>query len=153
MLVLSGIMTGWISTTQAEDLPVVRDFTVEAKDASDKQKPILVLFMSDTCTYCEKVLQYYLLPMQHDHAYDNKVILRQIEIENNEKLVDFNGKTTSQSAFTKSYKIWAVPTVMLFDSQGHELTRIVGLLTEDFYLAYLDDAINESQAKIKAAAK
>jgi len=32
-------------------------------------------------------------------------------------------------------------------------TSIVGLLTVDFYLAYLDNAISESQAKIKATEK
>ena len=34
---------------------------------------------------------------------------------------------------------------------GQVLTSINGLLTVDYYLAYLDIAIDESQAKIKAA--
>jgi len=140
-----------IPAAQAEGLPTVQDFTVEAKASTTKQAPIMVLFMSKTCKYCEIVLQDFLLPMQRDHEYDNKVILRQIEFNSKNKLIDFNGKVTSQSAFASKYKVWAVPTIILFDGQGRELTKIVGLLTLDYYSAYLDDAIDESQAKIKSA--
>jgi thioredoxin-related protein len=153
LLISLATSASWMPASQAKGLPVVRNFTLEAKESRAKQAPIMVLFMSNTCTYCEKVLQDYLLPMQRDHEYDNKVILRQIEISSQDKLIDFNGKATTQSAYSSSHKIWAVPTIMLFDSQGRELTSIVGLLTVDFYLAYLDNAINESQAKIKAKAK
>lgn len=150
LLILLGTTASWMPTAHAEGLPVVKDFTVEAKESINKQIPILVLFMSNTCTYCEVVLQDFLLPMQRDPAYNNKVILRQIETSSKNKLIDFNGKITTQSAFASKHKAWAVPTVILFDSQGRMLTSIVGLLTVDFYLAYLDNAINESQEKIKA---
>ena len=153
LFILLGSAASWVPTAQAEGLPVVRDFTVEAKESMKKQAPILVLFMSKTCTYCEIVLQDFLLPMQRDPEYKNKVILRQIEISSKDQLIEFNGNLTTQTAFASKHKAWAVPTVVLFDSQGHVLTQIVGLLTLDFYQAYLDIAINESQAKIKAAAK
>jgi thioredoxin-related protein len=144
--------TSWMPAAHAEGLPVVRDFTIEAKESKHKQAPILVLFMSQTCPYCEQVLEEFLLPMQRNPDYAGNVILRQIDIGSSNKLVNFNGKITTQSVFAKAHDVWAVPTVMLFDSQGRELTKIIGLLTLDFYLAYLDNAINESQAKIKANA-
>jgi len=144
--------TNWMPAAHAEGLPVVRDFTIEAKASKHKQAPILVLFMSQACPYCEQVLEEFLLPMQRNPDYAGKVILRQIDIGSSNKLVNFNGKITTQSMFAKAHDVWAVPTVMLFDSQGRELTKIIGLLTLDFYLAYLDNAINESQAKIKANA-
>lgn len=153
LLVLLWATSNWMTIAQAEGLPVVQDFTLEAKESINKQAPILVLFMSKTCTYCERVLDEFLLPMQRRPGYDSKVILRQIDIFSSNKLINFNGKAISQSAFAKAHEVWAVPTVMLFDSQGRELTKIVGLLTVDFYLAYLDNAINESQAKIKTSAK
>jgi hypothetical protein len=40
---------------------------------------------------------------------------------------------------------------MLFDSNGRVLTSIVGLLTVDFYYAYLVNAIDDSLEKIKNA--
>lgn len=154
LLALLFITASWIPATQAATgLPVVQDFTIEAKESIKKQAPILVLFTSHTCTYCEIVLQDFLLPMQRDRGYDKKVILRQIETGSQDKLIDFNGATTSQSAFASKHQAWGVPTVMLFDNKGQVLTSIVGLLTVDYYLAYLDIAIEESQAKIKAATK
>ena len=141
------------SLSMAEGLLVVQDFTLEAKISVKKEAPSLVLFMSKSCVYCEKVLQDFLLPMQRDHAYDDKVILRQIETGSTAKLIDFDGKVTTHRAFSIQHKASAVPTVMLFDGRGRMLTQIVGLLTADYYLAYLDIAINESQDKIKAAAK
>ena len=152
-LILLATISGWIPTAQAAGLADVQDFRVEAKESRDKQVPILVLFMSESCPYCEQALKEFLLPMQRDPEYDNKVILRQVQIGSKDKLIDFNGKVTSQTMFARANKVWAVPTVVLFDSQGHVLTQIVGLLTLDFYQAYLDIAINESQEKIKAAAK
>lgn len=145
-------LSSWIFLAHADKLGGVQDFTVEAKVSADKQMPILVLFMSPSCPYCDVVLEEFLLPMQRNHEYDNKVILRQIDIGSKDKLIDFNGKTTTQSAFARAHKAWAVPTVMLFDSNGRVLTSIVGLLTVDFYLAYLDRAISESQDKIKVTA-
>lgn len=153
LLILWGLTASWMTTARADGLPDVQNFTLEAKQSLHKQAPIMVLFMSDSCTYCEQVLREFLLPMQRDAEYDNKVILRQIQIGSSQKLVDFNGKITNPGTFARAHKVWAVPTVVLFDSQGQVLTEIVGLLTVDFYQAYLDIAINESQAKIKAAAK
>jgi thioredoxin-related protein len=149
LIVLIFVTATGVSIAQTEGLQTVTDFRIEAKAAQKIKAPILVLFMSNTCHYCEIVLQDFLLPMQRDRSYDNKVILRQIETGSREKLIDFNGQITSQGAFASKHKAWGVPTVMLFDSQGNELTSIAGLLTVDYYLAYLDNAINESQEKIK----
>ncbi len=150
ILLLFLTLAGCKPAAEATGLVVPHDLRIEGKVSSTRQVPILVLFMSNTCPYCEIVLQDFLLPMQRDSEYDNKVILRQIETSNTGKLIDFDGNPTTYNAFARKHKVWGVPEVMLFDGQGHVLTSIKGLLTVDFYLAYLDNAINESQAKIKA---
>ena len=144
------IVSSWMPIVQAASLPFVNDFTVDAKESKQKQAPILVLFMSTSCHYCEIVLQDFLIPMQRDRAYDNRVILRQIETGSSAQMKDFNGEVTTQNAFSRKLKVWGVPRVVLFDSNGQVRATINGLLTVDYYLAYLDIAIDESQAKIKA---
>jgi len=139
------------SPAHAAGLPVVKDFTVEAKDARKRQVPILVLFMSESCSYCETVLEEFLLPMQRDPEYADKVILRQIESSSRDELIDFDGKVTTYRKFSGRHKVSGVPNVMLFDSNGQMLTFIEGLLTVDFYYGFLADAIEESLAKIRAA--
>jgi len=153
LLILLGAAAYWAPISKAAGLPVVKDFTLEAKISLEKQAPILVLFMSNSCIYCKQVLQDFLLPMQGNPEYDSRVILRQVETSSRDKLIDFDGKITTQSELANKHHARAVPTIVLFDSHGQELTRIVGLLTVDFYLAYLDSSISESQEKIKAAAK
>jgi thioredoxin-related protein len=151
-LVLIVATASWLPMAQAASLPTVTDFTIEAKAAQEKQVPILILFMSDTCHYCETVLNDFLLPMHRDPAFANKVILRQIETSSKDELIDFDGVSTSHRAFSSKNEAWAVPVVMLFDSHGQVLTSIVGLLTVDFYYFYLENAINESLEKIRTAA-
>ena len=139
------------SISQAVGLQIVKDFTIEARDAHNKQIPVLVLFMEEDCGYCETVLEDFLLPMQRDPEFQDKVILRQIESNSGDTLVDFDGKATTYRKFSSKHKVFGVPNVMLFDSNGQVLTSIEGLLTVDFYYAFLVDAIDESLAKIMAA--
>ncbi len=143
----------FIPMARADELPSVKDFTVDAKESHAKQKPILVLFMSKSCRYCKTVLQDYLLPMQRNPAFKDRVILRQIETNSRDTLIDFDGNKTSHSAFSAKHQVWGVPDIKLFDSNGQVLTSITGLLNVYFYYAYLENAIDESQAKIKAKSK
>jgi len=154
LALLISAWTIWTPATQAaEGLPVVRDFRIEAKDSVKNQAPILVLFMTPSCPYCKRALKDFLLPMQSNPEYDSKVLMRQVDYSSNKKLLDFKGKQTTQNKFAKTSNIMAVPTVVFFDSTGKELSRIEGLPSADFYQAYLDSAITESQEKIKATSK
>lgn len=152
--ILTWIALSWMpvaSMAAAEGLPYVQDFTVEGKKAQAQKLPILVLFMSPQCHFCERVLQEFLLPMTRNANYKTKVIMRQIDIGSNAKLRDFDGALTTQRQFASARRIQLVPTVKLFDGQGNEMTEpIVGLLTVDFYGGYLDNAIDEALAKIRA---
>jgi thioredoxin-related protein len=149
ILFLVSAINCW-SISLAAGLPVVKDFTVEAGEARKKQIPILVLFMGESCSYCETALNDFLLPIQRDPGYKDKVILRQIVSSSGDMLVDFDGKTTTYSRFSGRHNVSVVPNVMLFDSNGHELASIEGLLTVDFYYGFIVNAIKESLEKIKA---
>jgi len=144
---------GFGSMSYASGLPVVKDFTAEAKDAKSRKVPILVLFMDETCGYCKTVSEDFLQPMQRDPEFDNKVILRQIESSSEGTLIDFDGTPTTYREFSSKHNVRGVPNVMLFDSHGQMLTFLEGLTTVDFYYAFLLDAIDESLAKVKAASQ
>jgi len=149
ILFIAMAIANW-TVSRASGLPDVKDFTVEAADARKRQVPILVLFKDEYCSYCETVLDDFLLPMQRDPEFTDKVILRQIESGSADALIDFDGKTTTYSRFSSKHKVYGVPNVMLFDSNGQVLTSIEGLLTVDFYYGFLLDAINESLERVKA---
>jgi len=149
--ILAWITTSWGHAQSDVTVPLAQDFTVEARAAQTRQLPILVLFMSPDCSYCERVLQEFLLPMQRNAEYRSKVIMRQIEVDSDAKLRDFSGTVTTHTAFATQNKVYMVPVVKLFDAQGHELTApLVGLTTPDFYGGQLDQAIDEALVRVRS---
>lgn len=149
--ILAWITMGWGHAQSDVTVPLVQDFTVEARAAQSRQLPILVLFMSPDCSYCERVLQEFLLPMQRNAEYRSKVIMRQIDVDSDGTLRDFSGAVTTHTAFAGRNKVHMVPIVKLFNAHGHELTApLVGLTTPDFYGGYLDRAIDEALAKVRS---
>jgi thioredoxin-related protein len=149
ILVALACSTIFGTVAHAGNLPVPKNLQEEATTAREKQVPILVLFMSDDCTYCETALNDFLLPMQRDPEFANKVVLRQIETSKEDTLTDFDGKVTTYSRFARKHKVSVVPHVMLFDSLGRELESIQGLLTVDFYYGFLVKAIEDSTTTIR----
>jgi thioredoxin-related protein len=148
----------WFSMAGAanplDEILSATDLTREASVAQNRQVPILILFTSPKCAYCERVKQEFLLPMQRNPEYADKVILRQIEFQDRTRLVDFSGKITTPARFSRQQKVWLTPTVKLFDAAGHSLADpLVGLTTPDFYGVYLDRAIDEALTKIRAPSK
>ncbi|MEN6585705.1 MAG: thioredoxin fold domain-containing protein [Sulfuricella sp.] len=145
----------WIATAGAavrsDELSFATDLTRDAEVAREKRLPILILFVAPNCAYCERVRHDFLLPMQRNPEYANKVIFRQLYLKSGKTLLDFAGKKTSHSQFAKQNQIKFTPTVKLFDADGNSLTEpLVGLTTPDFYGSYLDGAIDEALVKTRA---
>jgi len=131
-------------------LPFATDLSREAKLAREKQIPILILFSMQGCGYCKRVREEVLIPTTLNADYDNKVILLEVDSSNYAKLIDFEGKTTTQAEFVAKNKVGLTPTVKFFDANGKEVaTPIIGLVTVDYYGGYLDQAIDTSIAKIR----
>lgn len=139
---------------QTDDVPYAADLAQEAQVSQAGPAPLLILFTAPKCAYCEQVRREFLIPMLRNPEYANKVIIRQVEMQGNIKLLDFTGKSTTHGQFAKQQRVMLTPTVKLFDANGNLLTEpLVGLTTPDFYGAYLDRAIDEARAKIRSQAR
>lgn len=148
----------WIAVAgaagQGDSIPYAADLAREAESCKIRQLPMLVLFTAPNCAYCERVRQEFLLPMQRNPGYADKVVFRQVDMRSNNKLLDFSGNATTYARFARLHKIVLTPTIKLFDADGNSLTEpLVGLSTPDFYGVYLDRAIDEALAKIRSGAK
>ena len=122
---------------------------VEAKLAGERKVPILLVFTSPHCPYCERFRNEYLLPMATDPVWKDRVVIRQIEAGSDWTLVGFDGKKTTHGAFAAGQRIKMVPTVIVVGGDGKPLAEpIVGLLTPDFYYGYLQNAIEEGLGKL-----
>lgn len=131
-------------------LPLAADLSQEAKIAREQRIPILVLFSSPGCVYCNRVRSEVLIPTTLNADYDNKVIMREVEVGSHAKLIDFDGKRITQAQFAAAHKVSFTPTVKLFDARGREVANpIVGLVTLDYYGGMLDQNIEQAIARIR----
>ncbi len=134
----------------ASGLVHAKNFQADARTATKRRVPVMVLFSSPTCPYCERVKNEYLVPMHLDPAYRSRVIFREVTIDSDATLTDFGGTPITESAFAAAHKVFMVPTVMVFDTQGRATgDPIVGLLIPDFYFGYLEAAIDEGGRKVR----
>jgi thioredoxin-related protein len=121
------------------------DLQQDAREARATGRPILVLFMADSCSYCEEVRRLYVQPMSTDPAYRNRLIFRKVNIDDATPMKDFRGRRTSQSGFADAAGVSFTPTVRFYDARGGQLVpQLRGYSSPDFYLAYLQDAADAS---------
>lgn len=104
--------------------------------------PILLFFDRGDCPYCERALREYLVPMSRDEKWRERAIYRQIEVDRELPLTDFDGTRTTHRAFAARYRAALTPTVMIVDGGGEKIgDALIGLMTPDFYAAYLENAV------------
>ncbi|MHB9102254.1 MAG: thioredoxin family protein [Sulfuricella sp.] len=153
---LLAIILAWFTAAGAHaqdkvEIPLVRDFTLEATNARTKNLPILVMFSRHDCVFCTQVLQEFLLPMRRNAEYESKVIMRLVDVGSSTPLRTFSGKATTHARFARENRIKLIPTIKWFDSEGRELTEpLIGLSTPDYYGGFLDQRIDEALAKMRA---
>lgn len=134
----------------ASGLVQANNFQADARDAARRKIPVLVLFSSPFCHFCERVKEEYLLPMHKDRAYRSKVVIREVEVGSTRPIVGFDGKPTTEGAFAAASKVFMVPTVKVFDLRGNEASEpLIGLLTPDYYFGHLQAAIDEGARKVR----
>lgn len=134
----------------ANGLVHAKNFQTDAHTAAKRQVPILVVFTSPGCSYCDRVKREYLVPMHQDPAYRSRVIIREVTMGATTPLTGFDGTPTTEGAFAAAHKVFMVPTVMVFDTQGVAASEaIVGLLIADYYFGYLEAAIDEGIRKVR----
>ena len=134
----------------ADGLVQAKDFKADARTAAQRKVPILVIFTSPGCHYCERVKNEYLIPMHKDPAYRKRAIIREVTVGATTPLTDFDGTVTTEGAFAAGHKVYMVPTIKVLDTRGGDTGEaIVGLLTPDYYFGYLEAAIDEGGRKVR----
>jgi len=138
------------AASAADGLVQASSFKADGKLAAQRRVPILVVFTSPGCSYCERVKREYLLPMHKDPAYLKRVIIREVTVGATTPLTGFDGSATTEGAFAAAHKVFMVPTVKVLTPQGGDTGEaIVGMLTPDYYFGYLEAAIDEGGRKTR----
>ncbi len=129
-------------------LPIPVSLPAAAQTAASKKEPLVLLVSLPGCPYCEVVRRNYLLPAQRDaslHAWQLNISDRSTP------LVGFDGKATTAAAQIAAWKAGFTPTVLFLGPNGQELAeRLVGLGSNDFYGAYLDERLATARKALLA---
>ena len=129
---------------------VVDNLYAVSKLAKQKQLPVMMFFAAEDCAFCDALEADYLSAMSLAEEYSDKVIIRKIMIDAYEDVYDFQGKYISTEDFSEQFKVRVTPTLLLVNYQGESLTRkIIGYNRSGFFGAYLDEAIDEANRKIR----
>ncbi len=124
----------------------VADLRVEAEIARANKLVLMLEFSRDDCPYCRKLEALFLLPMQRNTDYDDKILIRMISLDDYETVIDFEGQTLTTNEFAARYGVSLTPTLLFLNADGVEISeRLVGIWSEDFYGVIIDDRIDAAR--------
>ncbi|WP_428606198.1 thioredoxin family protein [Sedimenticola sp.] len=126
-------------------LPKVTDWSVEAASAHNKATPLMVIFSSENCSYCQALNREILAPLLKKGTLQRRVHLREFSIDRGGKVIDFDGTPIRAHLFVDRYHVFATPTLILLDQSGKILGEpIVGYNGADSYPHLLDQAVQHA---------
>jgi thioredoxin-related protein len=131
-------------------IPSLGSLVDDLKLSASSRRPLLLIFSAEHCYFCERLKENIIKPMLRSGDYDEKVIIRVVEIDNHDRIINQQGKPMDVSALASLYDIRVTPTVLLIGPDGSEIAeRQLGINSEDYYGVYLDNAIAEGIRKIE----
>ncbi|TVO75930.1 thioredoxin family protein [Sedimenticola selenatireducens] len=140
--ILSLILAPLLAHADSLNVSKVDDWSAEAAIATKEDKPIMVVFSSESCNYCDKLNTQVLNPMLENGTLTNRVLLREFKIDRGGKVVDFDGDSVRSRIFVSRYHVYATPTVILLDQHGVVLgDPIVGYNDVAAYQQLLNQSI------------
>jgi len=128
------------------------DLAADAAIAEQEKIVILLEFAAEDCPYCTLLEEEFLKPMLRSGDYDNKVMMRVVDIGREITITDFQGIRSSTTALARRFDVDLTPTILLVDSRGRPIgERIVGIWSLDFFGGLLDERIDAAVAQVKQA--
>lgn len=119
------------------------DFQTISAEMRSRKLPLLLAFRAEYCGFCRQLENEYLIPMQQDQRYTERILIRSFTLGATETLTDFDGKKLDAETFTNRYSASLTPTLVFLDADGKEVAeRLLGYNNPDFYGSYLESAID-----------
>ncbi|HIP53683.1 MAG TPA: hypothetical protein EYH03_06710 [Chromatiales bacterium] len=123
------------------------DWRKTALEAKKTNRPVILVFESDGCPYCERLKKSVLTPMLREGELDDLALVGAFDIGTGGKIKDFDGEKVRARRFVSRYNVFATPTVVIVDAHGRELADpIVGFDDPDTYRERLAKALQASRA-------
>jgi len=105
---------------------------------------LVLMFHAEYCEYCERLEEDLLQPMVRSGDYDQKVLIRKIQVDGSYDLIHFDGSRISSEKLSSHYDASLTPTLVFLDAKGVERSeKILGYNTPELFGAYVDRAIEQ----------
>lgn len=129
-------------------LPAVEDLQALAAQSARAGIPIIVLFTTPGCPFCQEARQNYLVPRLAEQQRRSKpeYLLREVDITSRRSLGAIDGRAFTEAQLAERYGIHFAPVLMAFDSRWRPLGEpLVGLDRAGFYESYVARLISEAR--------
>lgn len=127
-----------------------RDLRRDGEEAERRSIPLLLYFSQHHCGYCKRIEEEILLPMMISGHYNERIILREVSIDEGETAIGFAGTRIDNRMLFHEYDGMVTPTLVLTDGSGHRLTgSLSGINTVEYFGWYLDSAIDEATRQLR----
>ena len=103
------------------------DFRDELETAREEgKKGILLYFEMDSCPFCQRMKNHVFSREDVQKFYKKNFLIFAINIESDEEITDFQGKTMSMKKFAFINRVRATPVFIFYDLKGKPVTRYIG---------------------------
>ncbi len=127
-----------------------RDLAALAQLARERSLPMMLIFSSAFCGYCEKLDEEIVIPMLISGAYQDRILIRKLMLDEWITARDWDGTPRETEEIAKRYRVPVVPTILFLDAHGEEIApRIVGVQSLEFLGGQVDDAIANALERVK----
>jgi len=118
------------------------DFQQLSQHMKQKSLGLVLLLHAEHCHYCAQMENEILSPMVKSGDYDDRVLLRKLQIDEARDITNFSGETVEPSDLASRYNAFVTPTLVFLDSEGNEKAKqMVGINTVELFAAYLNNEI------------
>lgn len=114
-------------------VPLLQDLAADTALARAGRMPLLLVFTSRDCPYCERLKAEVIRPLLFSRHYDGALLVREV-LRGPDRLLDADGQETDGLALAARYRVRLVPTMVWVGPQGELLTgAIVGYNTPELF--------------------
>ena len=149
LALLSAIAIAGSAAADSVGMIQAADLRQEARTVRENNLVLVLEFSSEYCSFCRKLEELFLVPMQRNAEYDAKILIRSVSLDSYETVVDFDGRSLSTTEFASRYEVSLTPTLLFLNAEGKELSeKLVGIWSEDFYGGFIDNRIDEARERL-----
>ena len=153
------IISLWVSSTPILVIAANQTYQVEeainlqadSKIMAQYSRPMVLEMAASDCPYCRMLEENVLVPMLISGAYEERVLIRSLDIFNHTDVINFNGEKITQAELAERYSVVLTPTLLFLDHKGEIIVnQMLGVPNLDFYGLYLDANIDQAIKVMKA---